>query len=217
MRVRLKVCCISSLEEAKLAIDAGADALGLVGDMPSGPGIISDDLITEIARATPPPVSTFLLTSETTADQIAKHAIKTGVDTIQLVDHIALEEYPKLRAQLTSQRLVQVIHVEDESAIEIANRYATVADALLLDSGRPSAVNPELGGTGRTHNWQLSSEIVKQSPVPVFLAGGLNAQNVADAVWTVNPFGVDLCSSLRNGTALDSEKLHEFSSALHRA
>jgi len=65
IKPRVKICCISSIEEARLAIEHGASALGLVGQMPSGPGIIEDELIYEIARVAPPPISTFLLTSQT--------------------------------------------------------------------------------------------------------------------------------------------------------
>lgn len=217
MRIRLKVCCISSKEEARLAVRAGADALGLVGDMPSGPGIIGDELITEIAASVPPPVATFLLTSETESGRIAAHAAATGVSTIQIVDHIAPQDYASLRSATDGRRLVQVVHVESEETIPLALSYAGVADALLLDSGRPSAAVRELGGTGRTHNWEVSAEIVRKSSVPVFLAGGLNPLNIQDAVRAVKPYGVDLCSGVRTGTALDPEKLGAFVEALAAA
>ncbi len=215
-RVRLKVCCISSINEARLAISLGADALGLVAKMPSGPGVIADDLIREIASATPPPIATFLLTSETHPDSIATHVKGTGVNTVQLVDD-ALDHavYGHLRRSCPAVRIVQVIHVIDERSIDHALRVAPDVDALLLDSGNPSAPTPELGGTGRTHNWTLSRSIVDRSPRPVFLAGGLNPGNIADAVRTVQPFEVDLCSGIRTSGSLDPEKARLFLSALH--
>jgi phosphoribosylanthranilate isomerase len=209
---RLKVCCIASPDEARAAVAAGAHALGLVGEMPSGPGPIPDDLIRAIAAVVPPGVSRFLLSSRETGDGLAEHARSTGVDCLQIVKHIELREYQVLRRALPGVRLVQVVHVEDETAILLARDYAALADALLLDSGRPSSA--EFGGTGRAHDWSVSRRIVEAVDKPVFLAGGLNAGNVADAVRQVRPYGVDLCSGVRTEGALDATKLAAFTAAL---
>ncbi len=209
-RTRIKICCISSPAEAALAIGEGADALGLVGRMPSGPGVIDDDLISEIVDTVPPPVATFLLTSETKSEAIVHHARRCRTDTLQLVDEVEADACPIIRASLPSRRLVQVIHVEGEATIEVAKVAATRADALLLDSGKPSAEVKELGGTGRTHDWEISRAIVEASPCPVFLAGGLNSDNVGEAVRKVRPFGVDLCSGVRTDGRLDVKKLRAF-------
>ena len=96
MRTRVKICCITSIEDAELAIEHGADALGLVGAMPSGPGVIDDATIAAIAAVVPPPVATFLLTSERTADAIAAHVARTGVSTVQIVSPIAAAESARL-------------------------------------------------------------------------------------------------------------------------
>ncbi len=210
IRTRIKICCISSIEEAQLATAAGVDALGLVGAMPSGPGPIDDDLIRDIVRTVPPPVATFLLTSRTDATDIADHVRYCGVNTVQIVNHIeptVLESLAKMTPQV---RRVQVIHVEGESALDLIDDYAAFADAFLLDSGRPSAAIAELGGTGRTHDWKISTEFVRRSPKPVFLAGGLKPNNVTDAIRAVRPFGVDVCSGLRTNGALDAEKVAAF-------
>ena len=193
-----------SREEARIAVAQGADAVGLVGHMPSGPGPIDDDLARDIAGTVPPPVASFLLTSFASAEDIARHLLKVGATAVQIVRHIALAEYPKLRALLPHRRIVQVIHVEDAGALALARAYGALADALLLDSGRPKAAVEELGGTGRAHDWDVSARIVAEAPVPVFLAGGLNAGNVAQAVARVRPFGVDLCSGVRTQGALDA-------------
>ena len=216
-RTRVKICCIASIDEAQLAVKAGADAIGLVGKMPSGPGPISDSKIRDIAREVPPAVSCFMLTSETTASGVAEHLLRTGVSTVQLVQHMSLAETLSLDRVLLSTRRVQVIHVEDESALELVARYKPYVNAFLLDSGRPNADTPELGGTGRTHDWELSRKIVEASAKPVFLAGGLDADNVGEAIAKVRPYGVDLCSGVRTGGHLDPEKLNRFMTAVRHA
>lgn len=207
---RIKVCCISSTGEASLAVSYGASALGLVGRMPSGPGPIDDELIAAIVKTIPPPVASFLLTSETLANKIVAHQRKVHSNTIQIVDALAERGYEFIRQQLPSVKLVQVIHVVDNSSVEEALEIAEEVDALLLDSGNPKLAVKELGGTGRVHNWHLSRKIVEQSKVPVFLAGGLNAANVQQAIEQVQPYGLDLCSGVRTNGSLDTAKLEAF-------
>lgn len=213
---KVKICCISSETEARMAVQAGAAALGLVAKMPSGPGPISDELILQIAQKVPPPIATFMLTSETSSAEIIKHHKRTLTNTIQMVDELSAGTYEEIRAALPTIKLVQVIHVSDEQSIDYAISIAGKVDALLLDSGNPNAAIKELGGTGRTHNWKISRKIVEQSPVPVFLAGGLHHLNVIEAIEQVNPFGVDLCSSVRTDGKLDSMKLALFFDTLHK-
>lgn len=210
MRPKVKICCISSESEAKMAIEHGASALGLVAKMPSGPGPISDELILSIAKTIPEHIASFMLTSETSAEDIIQHHYRTQTNTIQIVDALAFGTYDQIKATLPNIKIVQVIHVIDESSIDEAIAIAEHVDFLLLDSGNPKAAIKELGGTGRTHNWALSRSIVEQSKVPVFLAGGLNTDNVQRAMETVAPYGVDLCSSVRTNGHLDPKKLEEF-------
>jgi phosphoribosylanthranilate isomerase len=207
---KIKICCISSVQEAQTAIKYGASALGLVGNMPSGPGVISDELIFTIARQVPPPIGTFLLTSEITIDAIIAHHQKVLTNTIQIVDALQERSYHQIKKACPAIKLVQVIHVLDESSVDEALEIAEQVDALLLDSGNPNLATKILGGTGRTHNWQLSRKIVEQSRVPVFLAGGLTASNVREAIDTVQPFGLDLCSGVRTNKQLDPVKLEAF-------
>lgn len=215
-RTRVKICCISSFDEAQLAIELGADALGLVGAMPSGPGVVADELAAIIARHVPPPVATFMLTSETTTDGILAHHSRVLASTIQLVDAVPPATYAQLRQNLPTVKLVQVIHVIDEHSVsEALTAVANGANALLLDSGNPNLTVKELGGTGRVHNWQLSRAIVAQSPVPVFLAGGLNPTNVRAAIEQVQPFGLDICSGVRTNGQLDASKLQAFMSQVY--
>ena len=207
---RVKICCIKSIAEAQMAIDYGASAIGLVGQMPSGPGPIPDELIFEIAQTVPPPVATFLLTCETKASQIIAHHQKVNTNTIQMVDKLSEGTYADIRMALPSVRLVQVIHVVDERSVYEAREIAHHVDALLLDSGNPNLKIKQLGGTGRTHNWKLSRKIREQINIPVFLAGGLRADNVKAAIEAVEPFGLDLCSGVRTNDQLDPFKLKAF-------
>lgn len=211
---RVKICCISNIEEAKLAIEYGAAALGLVGHMPSGPGVIGDELIHQIAKTVPPPIATFLLTSETKPKDIISHYKRVQTTTIQLVDELENRAYELLRNELPNVKLVQVIHVIDENSVNEAIEISNYVDAILLDSGNPNLSVKELGGTGRTHNWELSREIRKAISIPLFLAGGLNKDNVKQAIETVQPFGLDLCSSVRTDGKLDPQKLSEFFKAI---
>jgi phosphoribosylanthranilate isomerase len=218
-RTRIKICCIQSEAEARLAIAAGADALGLVGTMPSGPGPIADVLIAGIAARVPPPIATFLLTSETDPEAIIAHARRCRTNTLQLVDRVADAAYPRLRGSLPGIKLVQVIHVTDEESVPEALAAAAHADALLLDSGQPHAAIKVLGGTGRVHDWALSRRIIEAAPCPVLLAGGLRADNVSAAIASVRPFGVDVCTGVRRADdySLDPEKLEAFVAAVAAA
>ena len=217
MKPRVKICCIANEKEAFAAIKAGASAIGLVGAMPSGPGPISDEEIYRIARVVPPPVATFLLTSEQSAEAIIKHHGRTQTNTIQIVDEVAGKDYERIRDALPNVKIVQVIHVIDEKSIDEASEIAESVDAILLDSGNPHLEIKELGGTGRRHDWKLSRKIVETCGKPVFLAGGLKSENVREAIETVQPFGLDLCSGVRTGGNLDLIKLEKFFAEVEKA
>ncbi len=207
---RVKIGCIGSADEARLAVEYGASALGLVSAMPSGPGVIPEDLITQIAAGIPPAVASFLLTSRQSADEIIAQQRRCGTSTIQLCDRLPVRDYAALREALPGIALVQVIHVTGEEAVEEALAVAPEVQGLLLDSGDRSLPVKELGGTGRTHDWRISRRIRQQVDVPVFLAGGLHAGNVRAALDAVGPFGVDVCSGVRTDGRLDEAKLATF-------
>ncbi|MEO5581086.1 MAG: phosphoribosylanthranilate isomerase [Saprospiraceae bacterium] len=211
---RVKICCISSIHEARLAIQYGASAIGLVGHMPSGPGVISDELILGIVRDIPPPIATFLLTSHTAVRDIIIHHQRVSTNTIQIVDALSEGTYWNIREIIPSVKIVQVIHVIDESSIEEGIKLSPYVDAVLLDSGNPNLKVKELGGTGRVHNWKLSRQIVESISIPVFLAGGLNVENVRRAIDEVGSFGLDLCSGVRSQGRLDEKKLEQFMRAI---
>lgn len=207
---RIKICCISSVEEARTAIECGASALGLVTEMPSGPGVISEELIAEIAAVVPPGVASFLLTSKQDAGEIIRQHKRCGTNTIQICDTLLTGSYDDIKKALPGIKVVQVVHVSGEESIIEAVEVSEKVDALLLDSGNQNLAVKELGGTGRIHNWDISRSIVEKSRVPVYLAGGLNMSNVAEAIEKVRPFGIDLCSSVRTDKKLDRNKLEQF-------
>jgi len=210
---RIKVCCISTLDEARTAVRLGASALGLVSAMPSGPGVIGDELIAEIAARVPPGVATFLLTAEHDPGRIIAQQRAARVNTLQLVDAVEPETLHLLRAELPGVSLVQVIHVRGPQTVDEARTVAPFVHAVLLDSGNPALAVKELGGTGRVHDWEVSARIRAALDVPVYLAGGLRPENVAEAVARVGPFGLDVCSGVRTEGRLDAEKLALFVAA----
>jgi phosphoribosylanthranilate isomerase len=211
---RIKICCIASKEEAELAIRHGAAALGFVSAMPSGPGVLEESAIARILRDVPEEIDTFLLTSAVTVEEILRQHAACNTSTLQLVDHVSPAQHRTLRAALPGVRLVQVVHVLDETSVAEARRASETADALLVDSGNPTLPNKELGGTGRVHDWKLSARIVSEVSVPVYLAGGLDPANVRGAIDTVHPFGVDLCTGVRSQGSLDDGLLGRFMEAV---
>jgi phosphoribosylanthranilate isomerase len=215
---RLKVCCIASVEEARTAIDLGASAMGLVSSMPSGPGVIEEDLITRIAATVPPGVATFLLTSKTAVADIVDQHRRCRTSTIQVVDRLTDGSLADLKEALPGIGVVQVVHVVDEDAVHEAVAAAARADAILLDSGRPGAAVKELGGTGRVHDWDISLKIREAiAPKPLYLAGGLRPANIPEAITSVRPFGLDVCSGVRTNGRLDASLLGELVSAMRSA
>ena len=214
---RVKICCISSAEEAALAIDCGASALGLVSHMPSGPGVIDDKRIAQIAASVPPPIGTFLLTSRQSVSDIIEQQRLCRTNTIQICDHLTHGTHRDLKAALPGISIVQVVQVTGPESVEEASRAAEHADAILLDSGNQSLAVKELGGTGRTHDWTLSRAIRERIGIPLFLAGGLTPENVEQAIDEVGPFAVDVCSGVRTADRLDASKLGLFFLAVRKS
>jgi phosphoribosylanthranilate isomerase len=207
---RVKICCICSLEEAWTAINHGASALGLVSEMPSGPGVIHETLISEIARSIPPFVSSVLLTSKRSPSEIIEQHSLCRTNAIQICDDLEPEGLCEVSKGLPGIDIIRVIHVHGEDSIEEAEAVSSYVSGILLDSGSKEGSMVELGGTGRTHNWEISRRIVEAMQVPVILAGGLNPRNVTDAISLVKPYAVDVCSGVRAGGSLDSDKLRSF-------
>jgi len=215
--MQIKICCIQSLEEARLAMNHGAHALGFVSEMPSGPGTIADSEIAEIIEKIPPEFATVLLSSRTDPGAIVEHQRETRANTLQLVAPVTPDDFFRVKELLPGVALVKVVHVKDAESVLLARAYSDAANAILLDTGDPDAEVARLGGTGETHDWTISRQIVETCPVPIILAGGLSSVNVEEAIRSVRPFGVDVCSSLRPEGALQAGLLRDFVACVQRA
>ena len=218
MRTPIKICCIQDEEEAQLAVACGADALGLVSEMPSGWGPIPEETIGRIAKTIPPCVTSVLLTSKSTANDIIAQQQITQCNAIQIVDAFPIEDYARLRQALPGITILQAVHVFGDESISHAQQVAPHVDGLILDTGSPHGAEVRvLGGTGLTHDWNVSAAIVQAVSTPVFLAGGLKNHNIEEAIQTTRPYGIDLCTGVRTNTKLDEDKLRAFMSAARHA
>jgi phosphoribosylanthranilate isomerase len=216
-RVRVKICCIASVDELACAVHAGADAIGLVTGMRTASGRMTDADLAAIAERTPAGVSRFLLTDRLEADAILEHVERVGVDVVQVCDHVDPDVFSAVRSR-SAVRVVAVVHMGAADPLGYAAQIDAVVDGLLLDSGSPGGSFESRGGTGRVHDWETSAELVRRSSSPVWLAGGLDADNVGAAIRAVQPYGVDLCSGVRLprelGGGLDTQRLRSFMHAV---
>ena len=212
--VRVKVCCITSEEEASAAVSLGADRVGLIAAHPGVETGLSDRVLAETGNWVPETTDRVLLTPYLDAPSIVAHVERVGVGVVQICDHVDQEVHHAIRAACPLLEIVQVVHVESPSSVGLAQVMARSVDALLLDSGVSGADFSALGGTGKIHDWAISRAIVDAVSVPVWLAGGLNPENVGRGIETVRPYGVDLCSGVRSEGALDRSKLRRFMAAV---
>jgi phosphoribosylanthranilate isomerase len=206
----IKICCIQDRAEAQLAMDQGANALGLVSEMPSGPGVISLDQIRDIAAFITKSAVSVLLTSEQSSKGIIEQVEYCNPTAIQIVDKLLLGSHRDIRVMFPDLIIIQVIHVTGIESIVEAEKVSSSVDAILLDSGSKFLTAKELGGTGRIHDWLISKQICRYTHVPVILAGGLDQTNIGKAIRTVKPTGVDVCSGVRTNGKLDKIKLASF-------
>jgi phosphoribosylanthranilate isomerase len=204
----LKICGIQTPAEADAAISAGATALGvLLGLTHVAEDQVTEDAARDIIRAIDSRAETVLVTHLLDQGRIAALAAAIGARAIQVHDDLPPEGMRRLRALAPRRRLIKAIHVTGPEALGKVAAYAGLADALLLDSRTAD----RLGGTGRTHDWSLSRAIVRASPVPVYLAGGLRPGNVRAAIEAVRPAGVDVNSGVEDLTgAKDPVAMRDF-------
>ncbi len=195
-KTRVKICGIKTLEDALAAAEAGADELGFHVGLTGARAPLEADNVAKIIAELPENVESVMVTSVTEAEQLIQLARKTGAQVIQLYGDATPETIGDVRKALPGIKVWKVLNVSDESSIEKAKEYQDSADAIALDT-----LNKETGvrgGTGKTHDWNISKKIVESISIPVILAGGLNPENVADAVKTVHPYGLDVNSGVSN-------------------
>lgn len=186
---RVKVCGTTTREDLEMVVDAGADALGFIVDVSvDTPREISAKQAVELARAAPPFVTTVLVTMPKSPEETVELASRVQPDVVQVHGGLTPGDLAFLSAKVHGD-VVKAVSPENAPA------YDTVADALLVDSLDEDGA----GGTGDTHDWERTRELVESLESPVVLAGGLTPDNVAEAVETVRPFGVDVASGVESG------------------
>lgn len=193
-----------------MAFSYGADAIGLVSEVSSFTGVLSENQIREITQIIPPSIDGFVLTRLTDSWDLIDLIRNVKNRTIQLVDKLGIGNYLEIRSSIPCVKIVQVINVRGEESIEEAMKVDPFVDAILLDSGIPDKDISESQGTGYIHDWSICRQIVELVETPVFLSGGLNTDNIVEAIQTVKPFGVDVCMGVRTDDKLDPDKLHDF-------
>jgi phosphoribosylanthranilate isomerase len=206
--VRVKICGITSSEEARIAISCGADAVGfLVGLNYPTEDEIDKLAAKEIIASLPPFVSTVLVTHSKELAWVVDTCQLLGCTTIQLHGDFAREKIPLLRAKVPYARIIKAVHVVDSNSVTVAAGFAQLVDAVLLDT----KTQTRIGGTGITHDWSISAKIAKKISAPVILAGGLTPGNVSAAILKVKPFAVDVNSGVENTDGRKSlEKIKAF-------
>ena len=209
--VRVKICGIRNEEDLNTAVAAGADAVGfLVGQVHASPSFLLPGTAARLATALPPYVQPVLVTHLTEPAEILDLVSRTGIYTIQLHGGSTPEQVATLRDKLIAQaKLIVATHLQEERQILDLMDYYAVADTILLDSCLPE--QRKVGGTGVICDWDLAAKFTSSALLPVTLAGGLAADNVADAIRKVKPYAVDANSRLRDAEGkLDYEKALSF-------
>ncbi|MCZ8247988.1 MAG: phosphoribosylanthranilate isomerase [Microcystis sp.] len=206
--IRVKICGNRTIEDVLLSVNSGADALGLiVGTKYYSEDKISPDFAGTLLEKIPPLVNTVLVTHLQSSQEIIKVYSLVPTSTIQLHNDISIEEIQAIKHLLPHVKLIKAVHVVDERAIETAQYFAPFTDAILLDS----RTTGRIGGTGKTHDWSISRKITSLISKPVILAGGLNPDNILQAIECVNPFGVDVNSGVDTSSGdKDPDKIRKF-------
>ncbi|WP_067853608.1 phosphoribosylanthranilate isomerase [Nocardia shimofusensis] len=200
MPIRAKICGIRSEEDVRVAVEAGADAIGFISGVTHfSEDALDGDRAAELAARTPPSVTKVLVTHLADASSIVQLADHIGVDAIQVHGLVTEDTVRRVRASARGRKVLRAVHVTGPAAIDSALRAASICDGIVLDS----RTGDRLGGTGRTHDWSISARIVRAldgSGCSVILAGGLHPGNVAEAIAAVAPHGIDVNSGVESPT-----------------
>ncbi len=207
----IKVCGIQNINEANGAIEAGANTIGMLTGVPE---YVEDKISPETAKkivvSLPRGIRTVMVTHLLEVSKIVEIAEYTGISALQIHNDLSTEGMKSLREYVPNLELIKTIHVLDESAIEDAKVYESFSDIILLDT----KAGERIGGTGKTHDWNISKRIVEEVGIPVILAGGLNPRNINEAISKVKPAGIDANSGLENKDgSKDFDKIRIFAAA----
>jgi phosphoribosylanthranilate isomerase len=195
-RMRVKICGVRTLDEAEGVIEAGADALGFHIELEHSRCPVAAATAGAIISALPPFISSVVVTSETDPKNLLRIMKSTGATTLQLHKEVSPETVRAMKTASSNTKMYVAIWVTSDESIAIAKSFEGSADTVILDT-----MNKETGargGTGKTHDWNISKKIVRSTSLPVILAGGLNPGNVAEAIKAVRPYAVDVNSGVSN-------------------
>ena len=207
----VKICGIRRHEDALIAAELGADAIGLlVGQRHNSPDFISAAVAREISRTLPPSVEAVLVTHITEVDEIERLLLQSGITTVQLHSEITADSIANLRTRFPDLKVLKSVHVISADSVADPEAFRKVVDGFVLDT--INVATDQVGGTGTTHDWSISQKIVTRYPeIPIILAGGLNSGNVRSAIEYVHPFGVDVNSGTKGSDGFkDARKMREF-------
>jgi phosphoribosylanthranilate isomerase len=209
--MHVKICGIRRSEDALLAAQCGADAVGLlVGQRHSSPDFITAALAGKISRTLPPSVEAVLVTHITDVDEIERLLRQSGITAVQLHSKITAESVANLRTRFPDLKVFKSVHVLSAQSARYPEGFSKVVDGFVLDT--INVATDQVGGTGNVHDWTISRKIVERFPdIPIILAGGLNSKNVRSAIESVHPFGVDVNSGTKGSDGFkDARKMREF-------
>jgi phosphoribosylanthranilate isomerase len=207
----VKICGIRRHEDALIAAELGVDAVGLlVGQRQNSPDFISAGIARDISRALPPSVEAVLVTHIEDIDELERLLQQSGITTIQLHSEIASSSVERLRSRFPHVKIFKSVHVISADSVAYPEAFRKLVDGFVLDS--INVATDQVGGTGKTHDWSISRQIVMRYPeIPIILAGGLNSENVRSAIEYVHPFGVDVNSGTKASNGFkDTRKMQEF-------
>ena len=207
----VKICGIRRHEDALIAAELGADAIGLlVGQRHNSPDFISAAVAREISRTLPPSVEAVLVTHITEVDEIERLLLQIGITTVQLHSEITADSIANLRTRFPDLKVFKSVHVISAESVRYPDGFSKVVDGFVLDT--INVATDQVGGTGNIHDWSISQKIVERFPdIPIILAGGLNSKNVQSAIESVHPFGVDVNSGTKGFDGFkDARKMREF-------
>ena len=207
----VKICGIRRHEDALIAAELGADAIGLlVGQGHNSPDFISPAVAREISRTLPPSVEAVLVTHIPEVDEIERLLLQSGIKAVQLHSEITADSVANLRERFPDLKVLKSVHVISADSVADPEAFRTVVDGFVLDT--INVATDQVGGTGKTHDWSISQKIITRYPeIPIILAGGLTSENVRSAIEYVHPFGVDVNSGTKGSDGFrDARKMREF-------
>ena len=205
--MRVKICGTATFADLDCAVAAGADAVGfLMGITHVTQDAVTPETAAAMVATLPPFIVPVAVTHLTKPSDLIRIVELSRCTTLQIQDMVTPDDIAEVREVLPYLRIMKAVHVMDESAITTAKYFSDTADAILLDTRTADRI----GGTGITHDWNISAKIVKECSCPVILAGGLTPENVTEAIIRVRPYAVDVHTGVKKNGVRDAERTRAF-------